>query len=245
MQSLQCPKAAGTKISQKAFAVEWQSLLFGNESWEFLLNTGICSIIMFMVILLGLRLLGKRGIHQLSVFELGVIIGLGSAAGDPMFYRDVGILPSIVVFIVVVLMYRLITYLVSKSERFETFVEGQPTYIMKDGIILRAFEDQPLAKEELFEQLRQHQVNHLGQVQCALMETDGQISIFYFPDDKVVSGLPILPEALDACFQTIPGTDRYACHGCGNTLELKPGNYKCLLCNQDKWVKAVNGPRVR
>lgn len=225
--------------------MDWQSLLFGEEEWGFLLNTGIRTIIMFTVILLSLRLLGKRGIHQLSVFELGVIIGLGSAAGDPMFYRNVGVLPSIVVFIVVVMMYRLITYLISKSERFETFVEGQPTYIMKDGKILKAFEDQPLAKEELFEQLRQHQVNHLGQVQCALIETDGQISIFYFPDDKVISGLPILPDALSACFTTIPNADIYACHGCGNTLELKPGSYSCSLCNKDKWVKAMKGPRVR
>lgn len=225
--------------------MDWQSLLFGNEEWDFLLNTGIRTVVMFTVILLSLRLLGKRGIHQLSVFELGVIIGLGSAAGDPMFYRDVGILPSIVVFIVVVLMYRLITYLISKSERFETFVEGQPAYIMKDGKILKAFEDQPLAKEELFEQLRQHQVNHLGQVQCALIETDGQISIFYFPDDKVICGLPILPDALNASFTTIPDADIYACRGCGNTLELKPGNYACGLCNYDKWVKAAKGPRVK
>ena len=225
--------------------MDWQSLLFGNEEWAFLLNTGLRTLIMFTVILLALRLLGKRGIHQLSVFELGVIIGLGSAAGDPMFYRDVGILPSIVVFSVVILMYRLVTYLISKSERFETFVEGQPTYIMKDGTILKAFDDQPLAKEELFEQLRQHQVNHLGQVQCALMETDGQISIFYFPDDKVVPGLPILPDALDASFDTIPDNDVYSCRSCGNTLALNPGNYKCLLCKQDKWVKAANGPRVR
>jgi uncharacterized membrane protein YcaP (DUF421 family) len=43
--------------------------------------------IMFLVIIFGLRLLGKRGVKQLSVFELVVIIGLGSAAGDRCFTK--------------------------------------------------------------------------------------------------------------------------------------------------------------
>lgn len=78
--------------------VEWKMLLLGEENWSFLLETAFRTLIMFIVILLGLRMLGKRGVKQLSVFELGVIIGLGSAAGDPMFYKDVGLLPGIIVF---------------------------------------------------------------------------------------------------------------------------------------------------
>lgn len=72
------------------------------EDWSFLPETVLRSLIMFIVILISLRLLGKRGVKQLSIFELVVIIGLGSAAGDPMFYKDVGILPAIIVFSMVV-----------------------------------------------------------------------------------------------------------------------------------------------
>ena len=55
--------------------MDLESLLFGEEDFSFLLDTVVRSTIMFLVIVVGLRLLGKRGIHQLSVFELGVIIG--------------------------------------------------------------------------------------------------------------------------------------------------------------------------
>ena len=68
---------------------DWENLLLGERDWQFLLMVALRTAAMFLVILIGLRMLGKRGVSQLSVFELGVIVGLGSAAGDPMFYKDV------------------------------------------------------------------------------------------------------------------------------------------------------------
>src|SRR5688572_14786453 len=125
--------------------IEWESLLLGNEKWSFLFETAFRTMIMFIVILLSLRVLGKRGIKQLSVFELGVIIGLGSAAGDPMFYRDVGLLAGMMVFVIVLALYRLITYLINRFARFEQFVEGKPTCIVKDGCFLVTnFEKEPI-----------------------------------------------------------------------------------------------------
>lgn len=125
---------------------EWKTLLLGSEQWGFLLETGFRTFVMFLVILFYLRLLGKRGVKQLSVFELGVIIGLGSAAGDPMFYKDVGLLPGILVFSIVFGLYRLITFLINRSNRFERFLEGIPTCILQDGqILVKSFEDEPIA----------------------------------------------------------------------------------------------------
>ena len=144
-------------------------MLLGSEDWQFLVNAFIRTVIMFLVILIGLRLMGKRGIHQLSVFELGVIIGLGSAAGDPMFYKDVGILPAIVVFIVVISLYRLVTYLIAKNDRFETIIEGRPVYILRNGAILESFSEPLLGHDELFSMLRQHQVSHLGQFETVII----------------------------------------------------------------------------
>lgn len=83
---------------QAASGFSWNELMLGNENWDFLPETILRTFIMFIVAFVSLRLLGKRGVKQLSIFELVVIICLGSAAGDPMFYKDVGILPAITVF---------------------------------------------------------------------------------------------------------------------------------------------------
>lgn len=225
--------------------MDWKSLLFGEEEWHFLFNTFLRTTIMFVVILIGLRLLGKRGIHQLSVFELGVIIGLGSAAGDPMFYKDVGILPSIVVFIVVISMYRFVTYLISKSDRFEHFIEGKAAYILNEGVILKSFGKQPLGRDEFFATLRQKQVFHLGQVETVIIESDSQLSVYFYPDDQVRYGLPILPGSLDNALKNIIDPGMYSCSFCGHTQSLKSQpNYSCPICSNDKCVRAMKGKRI-
>src|SRR6187431_103897 len=119
-------------ILQAGQSFEWQKFLLGEEEWMFLPEVVFRSIIMFVVALTALRILGKRGVRQLSVFELVVIITLGSAAGDPMFYKDVGILPALGVFIVIVSLYYFVTYLVGKSKRFEHLIEGKPVCLIQD-----------------------------------------------------------------------------------------------------------------
>src|SRR5688572_24385952 len=157
--------------------IDIKSLLVGDEKWEFLLEATIRSVVMFIVIIMSLRLLGKRGVKQLSVFELGVIIGLGSAAGDPMFYKDVGLLSGIVVFLIVMSLYKFITFLINRSDKFETFLEGKPTIVIEDGqIMVKNYKREPIARDEMYAQLRLNSISHLGQVQLAIIETNGEIS---------------------------------------------------------------------
>jgi uncharacterized membrane protein YcaP (DUF421 family) len=226
--------------------VDWKVLLLGEENWNFLLETAFRTFIMFIVILLSLRMLGKRGIKQLSVFELGVIIGLGSAAGDPMFYKDVGLLPGIIVFAIVIGLYRLITLLINRSNKFEQFVEGTPTCIIEKGkFLVSNFKKEPIAMDEFFSQLRLNSVSHLGQVQQAILETNGELSIYYCPNDQVSYGLPIIPSLCTDKLREIPLEDVYACTFCGNTEKLKPApQHICSSCKKDLWLKAIDEKRI-
>lgn len=218
----------------------------GEEQWAFLGETALRTFVMFMVILLSLRLLGKRGIKQLSVFELGVIIGLGSAAGDPMFYKDVGLLPSILVFLVVVLLYRLITNMINKSRHIEQFVEGVPRLVVENGrFIVENFRKEPIAFDELFAQLRLNHIEHLGQVREATVETNGEVSIYYFADEEVRWGLPISSKFSGKSTVPIGEQGHYACTYCGHTEHLQPvESHSCLVCGKNKWLKAMNKRRI-
>jgi uncharacterized membrane protein YcaP (DUF421 family) len=223
-----------------------KELLLGSETWSFLLETVLRSLIMFVVILTGLRLLGKRGVKQLSVFELVVIIGLGSAAGDPMFYSDVGILPAIIVFIMIVSLYSIVTYFIGKSEKFERIIEGRPVCLIRDGMFsIDNFEKEPLAQDEFFAELRMSSVSHLGQVQEAIVETSGSLSIFFYPDNEVKYGLPIMPDSLEKTVKKINDTGYYSCTFCGYTENIKPVNkHNCIMCKKHSWVKASNKKRI-
>src|SRR5688572_27455690 len=129
----------------------WKALMLGDENWDFLPEIMLRTVIMFTVVVVSLRLLGKRGVKQLSIFELVVIISLGSAAGDPMFYKDVGILPAIVVFAIIVGLYSLITYFIGKNKRFEDLVEGKPVCLIKNGAFsIKNFSKEALGEDEFF-----------------------------------------------------------------------------------------------
>src|SRR5215213_8823119 len=116
-------------LQAKGFS--WRTLLLGEEEWGFLPEVLLRSALMFLVAVIALRLIGKRGIMQ-GVFELVLIITLGSAAGDPMFYKKVGLLPAILVFFTIIVMYRIINYYVAKYKAFEHLIEGKHIRLVKD-----------------------------------------------------------------------------------------------------------------
>jgi uncharacterized membrane protein YcaP (DUF421 family) len=231
-------------LQAKSFG--WKEFLLGGEEWIFLPEVLARSVIMFAIILFGLTLLGKRGVKQLSVFELVVIIGLGSAAGDPMFYKDVGILPALLVFVIVISLYIGVTYLVGKNKKIEKLVEGQPVCLIQDGsFAVRNFAKEALAQDEFFAELRLAGVSQLGQVEQAIIETSGEISLFYYEDEDVKPGLPIMPDSLKAAVKTIAAPGNYSCIFCGYTEAKQPGKAnRCSQCEKDEWVKSSTKRRI-
>ncbi|MFN2458758.1 MAG: DUF421 domain-containing protein [Chitinophagaceae bacterium] len=229
---------------QKLFDV--RSLLLGEEEWNFLPEVLFRSMIMFIVTLVALRLIGRRGIMQ-GVFELVTIITLGSAAGDPMFYKKVGLLPAILVFVVIVLMYRIINFFVGRYEKVEHLVEGRHVRLIRDGRFeAENFKHEELSKDEIFSDLRLHGASHLGQVQTAYIEPSGEMSVFFYDDGKVRYGLPTIPELLDQQTEKINQEGYWSCGFCGNTQELQPiEQHSCPVCQKKKWVKSVNYLRVK
>lgn len=219
---------------------EWQRVLFNELPASFLFEVIFRSTVMFLLLLITLKLTGKRGVRQLSVFETVIIIALGSAAGDPMFYEDVGIVPAITVFIVIIMLYRAVTWLIGKSKRFEEFMEGKTECLISDGeFALHAFAKESLAQDEFFTELRVNSIEHLGQVRNAYLETTGEVSIYYYEDEDVKYGLPIRPEQFCKKSKSIPSDGIYACTFCGHVEPQKAGTAICKNCKKSEWVEAI------
>jgi uncharacterized membrane protein YcaP (DUF421 family) len=231
-------------LQSKTF--NWKELLLGSEEWNFLPEVGIRTLIMFTIILVGLGILGKRGVKQLSVFELVVIIGLGSAAGDPMFYKDVGLIPAFIVFAIVISLYSWVTHWVGRSKKIERLIEGKPICLVEEGrFAVDNFSKEALGQDEFFSELRLKGVSHLGQVENAIIETNGGISVFFYPDEEIKYGLPIMPESLDHQLKKINKAAYYSCVFCGDTKKLEPASHHtCPTCKKDKWIEASNKKRV-
>lgn len=225
---------------------EWERVLFDELPAAFLFEVIFRSVVMFVLLLTTLRIAGKRGVRQLSIFEVVIIISLGSAAGDPMFYEDVGMVPAIMVFVSIILMYRLVTWLSAKFKWFETWVEGKTRCLIHEGrFSISKFEKETLAQDEFFSELRLRGVEHLGQVKFAYIETSGEISVFFFADKEVKPGLPILPNLYDDKSKLIPVKGAYACAFCGNVEEHNAGASACSVCKHKEFVAPISSLRVR
>ncbi|HEU4749789.1 MAG TPA: YetF domain-containing protein, partial [Acidimicrobiia bacterium] len=143
----------------------------------FALEIALRTTVMYLYTLALVRLLGKRGMAQLSPFEMVIIVALGSAIGDPMFYADVPLIHGIIVVTVVVGLERLIVRLTENNQWLERVVESTPVLLVADGEIVRAaLDDEDLSEAELFMALRQNGIEQLGEVRLAYLEPNGHLS---------------------------------------------------------------------
>lgn len=221
-----------------------QRIFLDKFEWALVGEVMLRTLVMFTVVLTFLRLSGKKGIRQLSVFEVAIIISLGSAAGDPMFQSDVAILPAVIVFAAILGLYRLITWLIVKSEKIETILEGNPEYIIEEGrFVMETRTQHTFAKDEFFAEMRQQSIEHLGQIRTAILETSGNVSFFFYENDQVKPGLPILPKVYQTMSKEINTPGNYACTCCGNVAKLSH-SIACERCKENLWVRAINTCRV-
>ena len=225
---------------------EFDRLMMGGElPGEFILEVVFRATIMFIVLLITLRVAGKRGVKQLSVFETVIIIALGSAAGDPMFYHDVGLVPAIVVFIIVIMLYRFVTWLTGVSKKFENLIEGKTVCLINEGkFSIAKFNKESLAQDEFFSELRLKSIEHLGQVKYAFLEPSGEVSVFFYPDEEVRPGLPLIPALYELKSKAVLSPGLYACANCGHTQTLAAGTALCTVCKKEEWVEAIDTRRI-
>ncbi len=228
-------------------------MFLGDEPIWFLAEIVFRTVFMFVYTLVLVRITGKRGLGELSPFELLMVVALGSAVGDPMFYADVPLVHAMAVVTAIVLLQRGVAILVDHSEKAERFVESTSSRFVVDGVVdTKAMHAEHFARDELFMLLREEGVEHLGQVKRAYLEPSGRISVWLYPKEEVRPGLPLTPatdpdypEPLDARASVSEETD-LACCTCGAIRGAVPGEPlgACVACdNVTGWAHPAQSVR--
>jgi uncharacterized membrane protein YcaP (DUF421 family) len=227
-------------------SIDWQRVLLDKQSLGFLWEVAGRTLMAYTVVFVFLKIAGRRGVRQLSLFELVVILTLGSAAGDVTFYDDVPVLPVLTVFLVMTLLYRLTTFVIERNSRFGEWLEGKAILIIKDG----AFELETLDKgnvthDEFLMELRLHGAEHLGQIRLAFLEVNGDVSVYFHERDEVRAGLSILPREFRTPTEQPAASGLYACEHCGG-VERLAGNQRlaCPRCTRTLWSLASSRLRA-
>ena len=223
-----------------------QRIFFGDQPLWFLLEIAFRTIIIFTYTLLLVRLMGKRGMGQLSPFDFVIIIALGSAVGDPMFYPNVPLVHTMIVITVVVLLQRGLALLTAKNRSAERFVESDPQLIVSNGILmLNNLHKERMAQDEALESLRLEGLRHLGEVEWAFLEPSGALSVLRAKRPK--AGLVLLPRT-SALFPEVftagvvcKEAGCFACTCCGFTMDVVASEPlgACVNCQHKEWVVAT------
>ena len=151
----------------------------------------IRAIVLYALIIFAIRLMGKRQIGELQPSELVITILVSNIATLPLEDPSLPMLMGIIPIIVLVCLDVIMSGLTLKFRRLRTIVSGNPKIIIKDGVI-----DQEQMRilrfsiDDLMESLHAYNIFDITEVQFAIVETTGQISVYQkFPYQSATNGL--------------------------------------------------------
>ena len=150
-----------------------------------MLITFFRSILIYIFVLIVMRLMGKREIGQLQPFELAIAIMIADLASIPMTDSGIPITNGIISILGLLLMHLVISFLNVKSIKAREIICGKPTILIYRGKI----DEKSLKKErftinELEERFRGNNIYNLGDVEYAILETSGQVTVIQKPEKR-------------------------------------------------------------
>ncbi len=150
-----------------------------------MLITFIRSIILYLLVLIVMRLMGKREIGQLQPFELAIAIMIADLASIPMTEVGIPIFNGIIPILGLLVMHLIISIINLKSMKAREIICGKPSILIYRGKI----DEKTLKKErftinELQERLRGNNVVNLGDVEYAILETSGEVTVIQKPEKR-------------------------------------------------------------
>lgn len=225
---------------QAPHLTDYLRILMGDVPWSFLLEASLRLVVLYVILLTGLRLMGKRMAGQLSRTELAGLVTLAAAIGIPILSPDRGLVEALVIAAVVVAEQQLLARWAARRPQVEHLLQGNLTTVAADGVLqLAEMEQAVLSQERLFAQLRGESLEHLGQVRRLYMEANGTFSLVEEKEPR--PGLSLIP-GWDKDFRraqpVAPG--QFACLACGQVAAApQPPATPCPHCGACAWEPAV------
>jgi uncharacterized membrane protein YcaP (DUF421 family) len=153
-------------------------MFIGDESLLLLLEIAFRTAFTFLYTILLLRVMGKRGVARLSSWQYVIIVALGSAVGDPMLHPDVPLIHGCAVITTIVTLEWCVSRLSLWNPEVERAVTGDPVTLIRNGVVFQhALKSERVTSQDLREFLRQRGIASLDQVEAAVLEDSGNLSV--------------------------------------------------------------------
>lgn len=142
--------------------------------WEFCLR----AVVVYVVLLVLLRLTGKRSVGQFTPFDMILLILLGSAVQNALLGEDTSLLGGIILAATLIALNWSVGFVSARSRTVDILIEGEAVLLARDGRIFhKVLEREQISPNDFEEALRGHGLIDVQNVRCAFLETNGAISI--------------------------------------------------------------------
>lgn len=141
----------------------------------------IRTLILYILIITGVRLMGKRQVGELEPSELVVSLLIADLAAVPMQDFGIPLLTGIIPIFTLLSLTMIFSVLTMKNTRFRILLCGKPSIVVREGVLdQREMQRNRYTVDELFEELRMKGYTDLTQIKYAILETNGQLSVLPF-----------------------------------------------------------------
>ena len=153
----------------------------GHVLLQIVLRTGV----IYLVVLIGVRLSGKREVGQMTPFDLTLLLLLSNSVQNAMTGPDTSLVGGIVAACTLLVLNYLVADVSGMSRRFRRIVQGEPSLLIHDGQVNEGhMAKEHVSQDELDRALREHGIGDSKQVALAILEVDGSISCLKYDEIK-------------------------------------------------------------
>lgn len=218
------------------FLSDMTRIFLGQTPPVFLLEVVGRAVLFFVLIILAMRLLGRRVASQYTLIELSAVIALAGTIGVPLLDEKRGLLPPLLIVGGIVALQHLLGMLSVRNRRLDQLLTGRASVALSEGRLdLDSLQSTALSREKLFSLLRGRGVQQLGQLSRVYIEPSGALTLVW--SDTPGAGLAIVPERDSELREAMRDSEHCVCTRCGQ-LESAGFEDNCHACEARQWVPA-------
>lgn len=142
--------------------------------WVFVLR----ACVVYVMVMVLVRVSGKRAVGQFTPFDLVLLILIGNAVQNGINGGDNSLTGAAIMATTLIALNYLVALLTSRSRRVERWVEGEPVVLAREGKVFRhVLRRELVSRDDFAEALRMNNIDDIGDVRLALLETNGRITV--------------------------------------------------------------------
>lgn len=152
-------------------------------SWHTALEIVGRTTAVYLIVLIGIRLTGKREVGQMTPFDLTLLLLLSNSVQNAMTGPDTSLMGGAAAALMLLLLNYLFAEVSGLNRRFRAFIEGSPTLLIHNGNLVTAHcAKEHISLDQIHRALREHGVENIHDVALAVLEVDGSISVLKYDD---------------------------------------------------------------